>query len=795
VVGLSMLDRKLFRDLWTAKGLLLAIGAIMGVGINNFVTLQSAHHNLSRAKVEYYQQCRMADFWIDVKKVPLAELDAVRRLPGVLEITPRVQFKAVVDLPGFDEPVNALVISMPDRRQTVLNDIVLRQGDYFPDRQDNEVIVSEKFARAHRLHPGQTVRILLNNRRQELAIVGTALSSEYTYALGPGTIVPDPERFGVLYVKRSFAESAFNMQGAANQICGRLEAGAGTAGDETLRRAETLLEPFGVFQATPLRLQASNQFLSNEINGLGAIATLSPSVFLTMAALVLNVLLTRLVRQQRTVLGTLKALGHTDGTLVVHVLKLGIGVATVAGLTGCLCGHLLSSMVTTLYRQFFDFPELGGRVFWPIHGLGLLAAYACAVAGSLQGAWQVLRLQPAEAMRPEPPQRGGSVWLERLRFVWDRLSSDWRLVLRSLLRNRFRTATGLFAAAMGTGILVHSFMLVASQKFMIDFQFYRVTRSDIDVMLEAERGDELLSDARHLPGVDYVEPFLEVACTFEHGHARRKGSITGLVADARLTTPRDRSGERIIVPEAGLVISRRLADILQAETGDRLRVTPVKGQRRTIELPVARIADSYLGLTAYAHSDYLSRQLDEGPLISGLQLQVDPSEERRRELFRDIKRMPAVQAIQARREMIENLIESLLKSQQIMIVLSITFAGVAFCGSMINASLVNLAERQREVATLLALGYTPWRIGALLLRENLITSGVGTALGLPFGYWIAWLTALAYDGDLVRLPVVGPWWVWTATIALAITFTFAAHGVVQRQILKLDFVQALNVKE
>lgn len=795
MVGLSMLDRKLVRDLWTAKGLLLAIGAIMGVGINNFVTLQSAHHNLTKAKSEYYEQCRMADFWIDIKKAPLSEIDAVRRLPGMLEITPRIQFKAVVDVPGLDEPVNAIVISMPDRRQPVLNDLVLRQGDYFPDRQENEVIVSEKFATTHRLHPGQTVRILLNNRRQELRIVGTALSSEYTYSVGPGAIVPDPKRFGVLYVKRSFAESAFNMQGAANQICGKFEAGVGKGSDDLLRRAETLLEPFGVFQATPLRQQASNLFLSNEINGLGAIATLSPTVFLTMAALVLNVLLTRLVRQQRTVLGTLKALGHGDVALVLHVLKLGVGVATVAGLVGCVCGHLLSSMVTQIYRQFFDFPELGGRIFWPIHGLGLLAAYACATAGSLQGAYQVLRLQPAEAMRPEPPRRGGSVWLERIRFLWDRLSSDWRLVLRSLLRNRFRTATGVFAATMGTGILIHSFMLVASQKFMIDFQFYRVTRSDVDVMLEAERGEEVLSDARHLPGVDLVEPFLEVPCTFEHGHARRKGSITGLVADARLTTPRDRAGQRILVPDAGLVVSRRLADILQLETGDRVRVTPVKGQRRPIEVPVARIADSYLGLTAYAQSDYLSRQLGEDALVSGLQLQTDPREEARRDLFREIKRMPAVQSIQARREMIDNLVESLLKSQQIMIVLSVAFAGIAFCGSMINASLVNLAERQREVATLLALGYTPWRIGTLLLRENAITSSVGTVLGLPFGYWIAWLTALAYDGDLVRLPVVGPWWVWCVSMTLAAVFTLLAHAIVQRQILRLDFVQALNVKE
>ena len=93
--------------------------------------------------------------------------------------------------------------------------------------------------------------------------------------------MPDSKRFGVFYVKRSVAESAFDMQGAANQICGRFVTGAGESDEATLRRAEGLLEPFGVFQAIPLRQQPSNQCLSNEIDGLGAIATLSPSVFLS----------------------------------------------------------------------------------------------------------------------------------------------------------------------------------------------------------------------------------------------------------------------------------------------------------------------------------------------------------------------------------------------------------------------------------------------------------------------------------------------------------------------------------
>lgn len=291
---MRVLNLKLARELYRSKGLLLAITSIIALGVMCFVTMQSAYQNLSQAKGRYYRQCRMADFWLDVKKVPLAEIDALADLSGVVEVQPRIQFVATVDLENEVEAINSVVISLPDRESKGLNNIVLRQGGYFTDRRDNEVIVNDAFARAHNVYPGQWIHILLNNRRQELFIVGTAISSEFTYLLGPGTIVPDNRRFGVFYVKQTFAEEVFDFEGAANQVVGLLSAETRLHPDNVLRRAETLLEPYGVFTVTPLKQQASNQFLSNEIDGLGSIAFVIPTIFLAVAALVLNVLISTL---------------------------------------------------------------------------------------------------------------------------------------------------------------------------------------------------------------------------------------------------------------------------------------------------------------------------------------------------------------------------------------------------------------------------------------------------------------------------------------------------------------------
>ncbi len=217
---MRVLDRKVLRELVASKGLLLAITSLIAVGVMCFIYMRSAYNNLNLAKAEYYDQCRMADFWIDVKKVPLAELDLLAALPGVSEIRPRIQSFATVDLDRTQEPLNGMVLSLPDRRAKVINDIVLMRGSYFTDRRRNEVIVNDTFARKQGLHPGQWIHLLVNNRREELFIVGTAISSEFVYLVGPGSLTPDPEHFGVFYLKQSYAEEVFDMDGAANQIVG-----------------------------------------------------------------------------------------------------------------------------------------------------------------------------------------------------------------------------------------------------------------------------------------------------------------------------------------------------------------------------------------------------------------------------------------------------------------------------------------------------------------------------------------------------------------------------------------------
>jgi putative ABC transport system permease protein len=473
-----------------------------------------------------------------------------------------------------------------------------------------------------------------------------------------------------------------------------------------------------------------------------------------------------------------------------------LSVGVVGALIGSVCGYAASAGLTYVYRFFFEFPSLDIGFYWHTHAIGLTVSLACATLGSLHGSRSMLRLQPAEAMRPEPPRRGRAIWLERLLGqAWTRLSATWRMALRALFRHRLRTVTGVFASAMGAGLLVCGLMMIEAQNFLLEFQFERLARSDLDLTFESERSDEALAEIRRMPGVDHAEPQLSVACTFVHGPYRRKGAMTGLVKNARLTIPYNTDLQPIPVPESGLVMTRRLADVLHVSAGQRIAVIPVKGERRPVEVAVTRIADSYLGLSAYAEIGYLSRLVGESSVMNGAQVVTDSRPEPLLRLYRDLKRLPAVESVQARRDMVDQLAETLLLNQYISIGVLIVFSGMIFFGSIVNASMVNLAERQREVATFLALGYTPWRIGGLFLRESMLTNMTGALLGLPLGYGLTWLTAVSYNSDLMRLPVVSAPWIWITSLGAAVVFALAAHLVVQLRIHSMDCREALQVKE
>ncbi|QDT51262.1 outer membrane-specific lipoprotein transporter subunit LolE [Symmachiella dynata] len=792
---MSVLDRKLSRDLYAVKGLLIAIVAILTVGIAGFVLYLSLYFNLELSLRSYYAQSRMADFWIDIEKIPQLELQRLREIRGISDFRPRINFSVSVDLEGVERPLSGEVISLPAEPTPVINNIVIRSGGYFTNLRSEEVIVSDAFARARGIKPGDTIHLLLNNRRQELFVVGTAVSPEYVYTMSQGGIFPDANNYGIFFVKQPFAEEVFDFQGAANQVVGLLAPEVRERPQRVLDQIETVLAPYGKPTATALAKQPSNQMVVDQLEKIKIESMILPPIFMVVAISILNVLMMRIAEQQRMIVGTLKAIGVSNWTIFGHYLNFGVIIGLIGGILGVGLGYWLAGIVTEMQAQFFEFPRLINRPYPYILGVGLLLSVLFSVLGTLRGVRAVMRLKPAEAMRPKPPVVGRRTFLERGSFFWRRLDFRWQLVIRSIFRQRVRTATGLFAAMTGASLVFVTMHMMDSFQEIITFQFDKMMLSDYEISLKGEHDFSVVYEAQRLSGVDLVEPVFGVGCTFHNGLHKKKGGITGIVPTARLTVPRDAEGNPVPIPQTGVMLNRQLANMLDVSAGDQLTIVPLKGETREITIPVTRVYESLMGISAFANLEYLNHLVGEETSVTSLQLKVQPGEQARQQLFRELKQFPALQGVGSAREQ-KMLLEELILGPTIAVVaIMVLFAGLIFCGSVLTASLISLAERQQEIATLRVLGYTPHEVGAIFFRESFLINMLGTAIGLPLGYWLSYVIDEASSTEMLRMPfVIEPRSFWI-TIVTGVVFTFIAHFPVQWAVRKMDWQRALNVKE
>ncbi|WPL17867.1 macrolide transporter ATP-binding /permease protein [Thiorhodovibrio winogradskyi] len=804
---MKVLARKLRRDFVAARGMLAAVVAILAFGIASLVGFQSTTNNLGAARDGYYAQCRMADFWIDVKKVPLAALPAVERIPGLAALRSRITAEVIVDLPGVIEPIAGRLISMPGARAGgvtgastgVINDLLLTSGQWFSAPDAAETIVSREFAAQRGLAPGDAVHLIIDGQRKALRVVGIGISAEFVYLIPPGGILPEPANFGVFYVPRRFAENSLDMAGAANSLVGELiqtgDPAAAANPEPVLRQINQLLAPFGVFALTPRAQQGSNLNLTAELGGLATMAAIIPLIFLSVAALVLNVLMTRLAAQQRVIVGTLKALGYHNRAIFGHFIQVGVIVGLIGGVLGILLGLGLAAALTDFYRQFFTFPSLTARLYPGLMLLSLAVAIGFAVLGSWRGVRHVARLEPAEAMRPPPPPVGGAILLERWPALWRRFGFFWQMALRSLFRNRMRSVVSILAAALGTSLLVSTYGSLDSLKFMVLFQFDKVMLADYSISFRADLDAGALIEAARLPGVIHAEPQFVLAVDFVNANHHHKGAILGVTPDAILTVPRDTDGHAVPIPASGLLMAKRLAENLGVEPGNAVWILPSKGTQTPRRVPVARLVDSLFGLGVYADYHWLNALVTESGAVSSVRLKVAQDAATRDAFYRELKRLPTLLSVQDMAAVRANMWQTFVVKMGSMLNVMILFAAVIFFGAILNGALISLIERQRELATYRVLGYRPGEVGAMYLRESLVLNGLGILLGLPLGYWMTLGMNSQYQNDLYSMPTVitASGWFWS--IAMAVIFVLLCQWIVQHRIDRMPWNQALAMKE
>ncbi|MBK6694780.1 MAG: FtsX-like permease family protein [Myxococcales bacterium] len=787
---MKALTRKLTKDLLLMWGQAVTIALVVACGIASFVAMRSAYDSLLVARDAYYADRRFADVFAHLERAPDSLASRLEAVPHVSRVYTRVVEAVMLPLADMAEPAVAQLVSLPPSGEAPLNALHLRLGRTPEPGRSDEVVVSEPFAAAHRLAPGDALPAVINGTLRTLRVVGIGLSPEFVFAVGAGSFVQDDRRSGILWMERAALAAPFRMEGCFNDVAFSLQPGAPV--EPVLADVRRILEPFGVRSVEGREKQLSNHVLSSELSQLQSFAVVLPAIFLGVAAFLVNVVLARMLHLQRAQIATLKAVGYFRHEIALHYVSFVAVVVAAGAILGTLLGDILGRGMVSLYRPFFRFATLEHTLSPRIVATAVLVSVAAGVGGALSTVLRAARLPAAEAMMPEAPPSYRPSLLERLGLL-SPLGAPLRMVARELMRRPGRTALSCLGIALGASVIGGSRFTYDAMPLMLDLQFEGAQREDYEVTFQGPLTKGVVREIAAVPGVLEAQPQRVVPVRMRVDQRYRDTAIIGL-SDAVhplrgvATWPR----QRLPFPPAGVVLSEALARALHTGVGRAVELELLEGDRRHLTANVSAVLPDVFGLLAYAPITTLAPLLGEDGNVSSVLVRTDPTQDEL--VVERFKKMPRVLAVTRRKEMLRRFWEQTSHVWVSTTVLTLFGAVIAF-GVVYNQARIALSMRGRDLATLRVLGFTRREVSSMLLSELAFYVLAGLPFGLALGKLIVMLLMGSVDPETYRLPPYMSLRTYAFAALITILAGVTSALLVRRRLDRLDLIAVLKTRE
>lgn len=773
------------------RGQVVAIVLVIIGGVSTYVAMTSIMHSLTWSQQTYYEDQRFAEGFASVRRAPERVADRLRNVPGIGEVQTRVVAAVNLEIDGFDEPVSGHLYSLPEGAQPPLNRVVIRQGRLIAPGRENEVLLNEIFAEAHGFEPGDELTAIINGRRRTLSVAGIAISPEHLMQIQPGSIFPDSERYGVLWMSRSALASAYDMVGAFNDLAFTVAPGASI--DNVIDHVDEILKPFGGQGAYPRADQPSHRTISEEFRQLEGMSSMLPIIFLAVAAFLLNIVVTRLIGLQREQIAVLKAFGYGNLAVGMHYVKFVLLIAIIGSAIGTAIGVWMGRALGDLYLAYYRFPQLEYLLEMRVVFTAFVLTAGASLAGVVLAVRKAVRLAPAEAMRPAPPATYRPTFVERLGLK-QYFDQPTRIIMRNLERQPVKSLLTVVGMASSCAILIMGLFFTDAFDRIIDVQFGHAQRDDYTVAFVEPTSSAALYEMMSIRGVQYAEPFRNVPVRLRRDHRSYDAAIEGIAQDAYLRRVIDMDLNPIEIPLEGLVLTERLAELLHVRPGQMLSVEILEGRRRTIDVPVVATAQQYIGVGAYMEMSAVNRLVGGGSAISGVYLMVDAGVDES-VMMNALRERPRVASIISQDRVIEAFMDTSAEVMLIYTFILSLFAGVIAFGVVYNSARIALSERDRELASLRVLGFTRGEIAYILLGELVVLTLLAIPMGFVLGAMASGAVAEAVATDLYTIPLV----LSRRTYALAAVVVLVSAAIsailIRRKLNRLDLIGVLKTRE
>lgn len=792
---MNVLVKKMLRTIWNTRGQFLAVTAVVTVGITVYMSMTTSYFNLNASKDRFYRENNFADYYFHVVRAPQQVIKQVESLPGVAVATGRLQKDMPVVKEG-DQRATARITSYALPMEGEVNRLQLTSGRLFeknPQGGGVEVLTDIKFASANGLSFGDLVYIVADGRKAPLTLVGTGTSPEFTIAMkDAATLMPDPRTFGLIMMPHQQAQQIMNLPGQINQVI--IKVAPGFNEELVASGVKNILEPYGNLASYPRSKQLSHAVLQGELDGLKASSRFMPFIFLGIAAAIQMVMLGRMIKGKRLEIGVLKALGYSSRSIILHYTGYSVSTSLLGCAMGTILGAGLTSAISGLYAEIFNLPQAIGSINYQAVLYGSALSLGVGATTGLIASRGVVKINPADSMRPNPPKKGGRIFLERWEWIWKRLDSTWKMSLRTAFRNRGRFTLVLLGVTFSVGMLVMSLFSNDTIDYMIKKQFFENQGYDYLVRFSAPLKEHELLNISRIEGVLRAEPIFEIPVRVHYNGNSQEDSLQGLNVITTLKKITDKNGKPLSLPEEGVLISEKTAVKLGVREGDWVEVETLlgTGPSRRAALKIAGVNQQLVGGGSFVSIDQANDILQEKSLVSGVMLKVDPG------TFHVVEKklddMTAVSSVLSRQKELANFNKN-LEAMIYSILIMVMFAMVMGFAIVYNSSVISFSERKRELASLRVIGFSNREVSGLLLKENVLQSLLGVALGLPLGRLMTQGYISAVSTDLFTMPLVIYPQTYFLSAAGGLLFIWVAHLVAVRGVKKLDLVDVLKNRD
>ena len=531
------------------------------------------------------------------------------------------------------------------------------------------------------------------------------------------------------------------------------------------------------------------------------LANVFPVIFFLVAALACLTTMTRMVEEQRTQIGSLKAMGFSRLAISKKYIGYAFSASLVGGILGLALGcTLIPLVIANAFNIMYAIPALEFKPQTDLYFLCVLAAVVCTTGAALWACLSTLIDTPANLMRPRAPKAGRRVLLERVGFIWRRLTFTWKVTMRNLFRYQRRFWMTVIGIGGCTALIVAGFGLHESIFSILNEQFDHVFLYDATLGVDADVEEETLSAVeRYLADSPWVEDYLPASATM------LEVSSTGPAQNATMFAVDDLDrftqfiqlghrldDESVTLPDNGVVITEKLAELLEVSIGDTI---VLDGDKR-VEAAVSDIAENYVSHYVYASEACYRSLFGEEPERNEMLLRYtgEAGEEESDIVSSDLMAMDGVDSYSYIATLRDNFTDSMEAIDYAVVIIITAAAALAFV-VLYNLTNINITERTRELATLKVLGFFDREVTAYVYRENLFLTLFGIVLGLVMGRFLhAWMV-LTVEVELVMFGRTAPPYAYVLAAVLTVVFSVAVNVAAHFKLKKVDMVESLKTVE